>query len=193
MGSDDFNANEANINSNNEPLVRAIICAGLYPNVAKIRRVKRSEHADSILCSETDRRILFHPKSTLARSYKFPYPWVVYHLKQKSSQTYLFDATVVSPLSLLFFGREVRPGNETLRNGTRLETVSADEFITFNCDLRTAELVSRSRDALDSVIDEMIANPSPTSWSSRQGDILKLIVSLLETELEGLEFDEEED
>ena len=27
----------SNVNSNNEALVRAVICAGLYPNVAKIR------------------------------------------------------------------------------------------------------------------------------------------------------------
>jgi ATP-dependent RNA helicase DHX36 len=27
----------ANVNSNNEALVRAVLCAGLYPNVAKIR------------------------------------------------------------------------------------------------------------------------------------------------------------
>jgi hypothetical protein len=29
----------ANVNSNNEALVRAVLCAGLYPNVAKIRWV----------------------------------------------------------------------------------------------------------------------------------------------------------
>jgi hypothetical protein len=29
----------ANVNSNNEALVRAVLCAGLYPNVAKIRCV----------------------------------------------------------------------------------------------------------------------------------------------------------
>ncbi len=28
---------KANVNSNNEALVRAVLCAGLYPNVAKIR------------------------------------------------------------------------------------------------------------------------------------------------------------
>jgi ATP-dependent RNA helicase DHX36 len=31
----------ANVNSNNEALVRAVLCAGLYPNVAKIRCVAR--------------------------------------------------------------------------------------------------------------------------------------------------------
>ena len=42
-----------------------------------------------------------------------------YSLKHVFYQTFLFDATVVSPLSLLFFGREVRSGHETLSDGTR--------------------------------------------------------------------------
>ena len=33
----------ANVNSGNEDLVRAVICAGLYPNVASVR-VKRNKH-----------------------------------------------------------------------------------------------------------------------------------------------------
>ena len=37
LESDDYMAEAANRNSNNESLVRAIICAGLYPNVAKVR------------------------------------------------------------------------------------------------------------------------------------------------------------
>ena len=32
----------ANVNSNNEALVRAVLCAGLYPNVAKIRCVAKT-------------------------------------------------------------------------------------------------------------------------------------------------------
>jgi len=193
LRSDNFLADQANVNSNNESLVRAIICSGLYPNVAKIRKIKKNDYADTVLMSSTDRRILFHPKSTLSGSRKFPYPWVVYHLKQKSSQTFLYDATVVSPLSLLFFGREVRQGIETLSGGQRLETVSADGFITFNCDVRTAALVSRCRLALDSVIEEKVSNPSPTSSTSNQGTILNLVTSLLDTELEGLEFQDQED
>ena len=33
----------ANVNSGNEDLVRAVICAGLYPNVASVK-VKRNKH-----------------------------------------------------------------------------------------------------------------------------------------------------
>jgi len=185
---DNYMDDAANVNSNDESLVRAVICAGLYPNVAKIKKVKKNEHMDTVLVSSNDKRILFHPKSILVNSLKFPYPWVVYHLKQKSSQTYLFDATVVSPLSLLFFGCTVKTGQEKV-NGRIIETVSADKFITFNCEKRTASLVARTRLALDLVIERTIKHPSPTSWTSIDGRVLKLIVRLLNTELTGLQFD----
>lgn len=69
----------------------------------------------------------------------------------------------------------------------------ADSFITFNCQGRTALLVSRARSALDYVIAEKVADPSPTSWSSDQGRVLELIISLLDTELSGLQFEEDEE
>merc|ERR1711962_860545 len=189
LESDDYMAESANRNSNNESLVRAIICAGLYPNVAKVKKVKKSEHQNTLLFSTYDKRIQFHPKSVLYSAKKFLYPWVVYHMKQKSTQTYLFDATIVSPLSLLFFGKEVKTGEDHLENGERLETVSADNFITFNCEARTARFVSHARSALDTVIEDKVSNPSPTTWSSKHGRILGIIAEPLDTELEGIETD----
>ena len=75
----------------------------------------------------------------------------------------------------------------------RLETVSADNFITFNCEARTARFVSQARSALDTVIEDKVSNPSPTTWSSKHGRILGIITELLDTELEGIETDYYED
>ena len=71
--------------------------------------------------------------------------------------------------------------------------MSADSFITFNCERSTASIVSRARWALDRVIEEKVSHPSSTCWESSQGQILNLVVSLLDTELEGLEFNIEEE
>eukprot|EP00088_Acartia_fossae_P004520 TRINITY_DN1193_c0_g1_i7.p1 TRINITY_DN1193_c0_g1~~TRINITY_DN1193_c0_g1_i7.p1 ORF type:complete len:572 (-),score=168.18 TRINITY_DN1193_c0_g1_i7:129-1814(-) len=183
----------SNRNTDNESLVRAIICSGLYPNTAKIKKPKKTEHMNTILVSEIERRILFHPKSLAAHLYDFPYPWVVYHLKLKSTNNFLFDATVVSPLSLLFFGKFVRSGYEELSDGSRLETVHADKFVTFNCDSRTAAVITKARRELDLVIQSLVSDPSPVAWDSRTGHILKIIITLLHTELQGLEQQYDED
>jgi hypothetical protein len=71
-----------------------------------------------------------------------------------------------------------------------LEVVSADNYVKFNCERSTAQLVSRARAALDAVLEAKVARPAPTSWDQGgEGAIISMIVSLLETELEGLQED----
>ena len=67
----------------------------------------------------------------------------------------------------------------------------ADDYVTFNCERRTAQLVSRARAALDAVLEAKVARPAPTSrdQGGLEGAIIHLIVSLLETELEGVQED----
>ena len=68
-------------------------------SVVQVRKVKKHEHSSTVLCSSSDRRILFHPKSVLAPCVRFPYPWVVYHVKQKSTQV----AEVVVVVVVVFY------------------------------------------------------------------------------------------
>ena len=79
---------ESNRNSDNEALVRAVICAGLYPNVAKLKNHKFPKGKKGFnmtkLTTESENKIIFHPKSVNDKEVSFPYPWVVYHLKIKS-------------------------------------------------------------------------------------------------------------
>ena len=69
----------------------------------------------------------------------------------------------------------------------RIESVHADNFVVFNCDERTANVVASARRQLDLVIQAKLSDPRPTSWTSRTGNMLELIIKLLHTELEGLE------
>ena len=64
---------------------------------SQINRPKRGEHQNTILKGLNDKRILFHPSSILSPEYKFSYPWVVYHLKQKS--TNVSKLSIIPPLS----------------------------------------------------------------------------------------------
>ena len=79
-----------------------------------------------------------HPKSVNAKEVNFTHPWVVYHLKMKSTGVYLYDSSEVSPMSLIFFGRDFRIGTETLDDGAVLETIAVDDFVKFNCENRTS-------------------------------------------------------
>ncbi len=79
--------------------------------------------------------------------------------------------------------------NAVMSMHSRLEIVRADDYVTFNCERRTAQLVSRARSALDAVLEAKVARPAPTSRdrAGLEGAIIHMIVALLETELEGVQ------
>ena len=66
----------------------------------------------------------------------FQYPWMVYHKKLKTSGVVLFDTTMVSPLTLVFFGRKLIQNNEII-NGQEISCVEVDSIVKFNCENET--------------------------------------------------------
>ena len=83
----------------------------------------------------------------------FVHPWVVYHLKMKSTGVYLYDSSEVSPMSLIFFGRDFKIGQEALDDGSVLETIAVDDFVKFNCENRTSVVFKELRRALDELLE----------------------------------------
>ena len=185
----------ANKNSNNEPLVRAIICAGLYPNIAMIKKVKKikpkefeSRHElkfTVILQTQSERHVELHPKSTNSKvDGQFKYQWMAYHTKMKSTKVNLYDSSMVSPLSLVFFGQNLIHGVENV-NGIDIDFIQIDELAKFNCDKNTYKVVKKLKEALNQFLAYKAANPGCTDWSqkTREGALLTAIVKLLTTEV----------
>lgn len=190
LTSGDVKDARANRNSGNEDLVRAVVCAGLYPNVCSVK-VKRNKHRGSFprLSTATERKVDVHPKSVNAKETGFRYPWLVYHLKMKSSSTFIYDCSEVSPMSLIFFGRELRVGRDA-----DLETIAVDGFVKFNCGAETSVVFKDLRRALDEVLDHKVMAPGATDWDPkrREGAILQCIIDLLSIRPEGAGVEEDD-
>lgn len=101
LHSKNFNDPRSNANSKNVGLIKAIICSGLYPNVAKID-VRRGQYP--VAKTLEDGRVTIHPKSVNSNEREFEYPYVVYHKKMKTHAVNLYDCTMISPSPLIFFG-----------------------------------------------------------------------------------------
>ena len=188
LSSKDVRDSAANRNSGNEDLVRAVICAGLYPNVASVRiRRNKFKGAFPVMQTATERKVDAHPKSVNSKEADFRHPWVVYHLKMKSTGVYIYDSSEVSPMSLLFFGRHFRIGEDRLDDGTVLETIAVDNFVTFNCRNKTSVVFRELRRALDDLLTYKVSNPGVTDWDERkrEGAVLGAIVDLLTCRAEG--------
>ncbi|XP_011814375.1 PREDICTED: ATP-dependent RNA helicase DHX36 isoform X3 [Colobus angolensis palliatus] len=171
---------ESNINSDNEKIIKAVICAGLYPKVAKIRLNLGKKRKMVKVYTKTDGLVAIHPKSVNVEQTDFHYNWLIYHLKMRTSSIYLYDCTEVSPYCLLFFG-----GDISIQKDNDQETIAVDEWIVFQSPARIAHLVKELRKELDILLQEKIESPHPVDWNdtkSRDCAVLSAIIDLIKTQ-----------
>lgn len=165
----------SNVNSDNEKLIKAVIVAGLYPKVAKIRPSYSKKRQGVKVYTQADGKVSIHPKSVNAEETEFNYTWLIYHLKMRTSCIFLYDCTEVSPFSLLFFG-----GNITIQKDEGEETVAVDEWIVFKSPARIAHLVKSLKKELDSLLEEKIRNPAPVDWQNRESKDCAVITAIID-------------
>ncbi|XP_063061354.1 ATP-dependent DNA/RNA helicase DHX36 [Engraulis encrasicolus] len=171
----------ANINSENEKIIKAVIVAGLYPKVAKIRiNHNKKRQMPPKVYTKQDGKVCIHPKSVNAEEREFQYTWLIYHLKMRTTSIFLYDCTEVSPFSLLFFG-----GDISIQMDHDQETIAVDEWIVFQSPARIAHLVKSLRKELDSLLEEKIKTPKPVDWNDRSSKdcaVISAIIDLLSTQ-----------
>ncbi|XP_016086818.1 ATP-dependent DNA/RNA helicase DHX36 [Sinocyclocheilus grahami] len=81
----------SNVNSENEKLIKAVIVAGLYPKVAKIRPNHSKKRPMPVkVYTKADGKVCIHPKSVNAEETQFHYTWLIYHLKMKTTSVRTF-------------------------------------------------------------------------------------------------------
>ncbi|CAG9773153.1 unnamed protein product [Ceutorhynchus assimilis] len=97
-----------NYNSDNTGLVKAIISAGLYPNVAILANRRKYTSMKSI----TNETMKFHMKSVLCQMPSYPSNLLVYHNRIKTASLCVHDATIIFPLPIVFFGDQFKIHND---------------------------------------------------------------------------------
>ncbi|KAH6933805.1 hypothetical protein HPB50_018284 [Hyalomma asiaticum] len=173
INSKDIKARELNQNSDNLKVLQAVICAGLYPNVAK-GHFARSKRLMSF-STKTDKKASLHPKSVNVGAMGFDTQWFVYYTKIRSTRTYLHDITPVYPIPLLLFGGFFRHSGDT---------ITLDDWITIHCNDDLAELVQDLRQEFDRILEKKIAAPGlkAGTMSAKQRLLLSAIIRVLSQE-----------
>ena len=99
----------------------------------------------------------------------------------------MIDCGMVSPLSLIFFGKHMKLGIKTPQNGSIINTITVDNFVSFDCDHFTATMTQRLRNNLEQIIESKINNPGTSNWdkTKSEGAVLLSIVKLLSSEVLG--------
>ncbi|XP_053694242.1 ATP-dependent DNA/RNA helicase DHX36-like [Sabethes cyaneus] len=165
-----------NLNSGNDKLLTAIIGAGLYPNVAFVRKVIRKRNSPdgrALLAIQGQGRAVIHPCSVNSTLANFESNFVVYYEKQKISSLTIFDTTVVNPFPLFFFG-----DNHVETEG-EFEYISIDGHYGLRCNKETYRLIQDLRAGFNLLLQKKICQPSPVDWSSEEGTLLRAIIQLI--------------
>lgn len=172
LNNDNPSDERANRNSENISLIKAIVCVGLYPNVATITATTRN---GVIARTAENEYVKLHPSSVNSKMNFFPSPYLTYFTKQRSTAIYLHDTSCVTGQILLFAGKDV---SINYKKNKYIITISTGQ--QFICDLATAKIIQSLRNAINNLLEYRISHPGTTNWDGHEGEILNAIIKLVE-------------
>ncbi|KAK9118632.1 hypothetical protein Scep_016725 [Stephania cephalantha] len=145
----DDEATSCNLWSHDDHLIRAIICAGLYPGICSV--VTKQKHIS--LKTMEDGQVLLHSNSVNSRELRIPYPWLVFNEKVKVNSVFLRDSTGVSDSMLLLLGGSVH------RGGLDGHLKMMGGYFEFFMKPLLAETYLELKQQLDELIQNKLQNP----------------------------------
>ncbi|XP_050211111.1 DExH-box ATP-dependent RNA helicase DExH7, chloroplastic isoform X2 [Mercurialis annua] len=170
-----------NMYSHHYSIVKAILCAGLYPNVAAsqhgitataINNLKQSAISAKghPVWYDGRREVHIHPSSINSSVKAFQHPFLVFLEKVETNKVYLRDTTIVSPYSILMFG-----GFINIQHQTGLVTM--DGWLKLTAPAQYAVLFKEFRSALHSILKELVQKPKNTTIVDNE--VIKSMIQLL--------------
>ncbi|XVE67464.1 hypothetical protein DITRI_Ditri08aG0163400 [Diplodiscus trichospermus] len=151
-----------NRHSHHPTVVKAILCAGLYPNVAAtemaiagvaLSRLKQSPATKGHpVWYDGKREVHIHPSSINSRLKSFQHPFIIFLEKVETNKVFLRDTTIISPFTLLLFG-----GLINIQHQSGLVVI--DGWLKLTAPAQTAVLCKELRSALHSMLKKLIRKP----------------------------------
>lgn len=181
----------------NLELVKAVVCAALFPNAVKVGLGIESKgrcgkkRIRVAFRTKTDGRVFLHPSSVNHEERKFASQWLTYHEKVKSSQVFIRDCSMVHPVALICLcGKDVReirhetrpgPSQAQQQPGRATLAVDGDPWMAFHCSPRLARVLQAIRDEISKMVACNISSASSNGSLFHHHSQLIEILSLLLT------------
>ncbi|OAY64742.1 ATP-dependent RNA helicase Dhx29 [Ananas comosus] len=172
-----------NMHAHHSSVIKSIICAGLYPNVAAtIEGIDRSSLGgnkalfdslsvkDRPLWYDGKREVHIHPSSVNHSLKSARYPFLVFLEKVETTKIFLRDTSIISPYAILLFG-----GSMVVQH--QAASVMIDGWIKLTAPAQVAVLFKELRRTLDAVLKELIKKPETSTFVNNE--VVNSIVYLL--------------
>lgn len=181
--------NVLNANSKNWPLIKACLCAGLYPNVARVDRKKKAMYSD------IDQKLVFHMSSIVGvkneRSMDFvkhfPADWIVFEEKNRVGRMSMIRCnSLLNSFSLsLSAGASLRSEiEEDYDEDGDVETrliIKIDNLVTFFAEHEGGSLMLDLRENLDDLILRLLSLRN-FKFEKNDDNMIRTIAQVLELE-----------
>jgi len=156
-------------------VIHCIICAGLYPNVAKLNK---EEGGRVLSLTHKTEQLVVHSKSVNAKlAAHTPSSWIAFHEKLGTGRRVSISTTCfVHPFSIMLFGPSLR----VLHTDRR---ALVDEWIELGVAAKTGVMFREIREQVDRVLKDYVENISQASESgqdSMASQVIDRIVDLLD-------------
>ena len=160
-----------NENANNLELVHAVICAGLYPNVAHLEQPIASDY----IMQHEEERLYFHSASvnSIKKRFSTKESWVVFHEKFGTPHRVSVSTTCfVNPFALLLFG-----GTVAVKHTERLVVV--DDWIKIGMAAQMGVVMRELRKQVDVLLQQMIESSESSETEKIGSNMVQGIVHIL--------------
>ena len=175
-----------NTNSQNTGLIKAVLCAGLYPNIivgpravapsiaggGKSKEKNNKNVGEHAFRSHTKGDVYLHPSTIAFDESQLDSRYCCYHELVRTSKTYVRDCTTVSPFALLLFGGKL----EVFQTHG---VCSVDEWLKFRIDAKPATLIKYLRGKMEQLLFQKIVSPQEDIIESEEGRALIQSISRL--------------
>lgn len=163
-------------------VIKSVISAGLYPNVAATLEgvdpgaLGGRKPSDVLFGKDRPRwydgrrEVHIHPSSVNHSLKSVQYPFLVFLEKVETSKVFLRDTSVISPYSLLLFG-----GSMVIQH--QAGVVVIDGWLRLTAAAQTAVLFKQLRITLDAVLKELTRKPEMATFVDNE--VVRSIIHLL--------------
>ncbi|KAK9809193.1 hypothetical protein WJX72_011126 [[Myrmecia] bisecta] len=181
----DLDPEERGLNdyAGNARIVKAALCAGLYPSILRVEHpaekfrkveggafVMDNNPAALRFFDRTKGRVFLHPASVNFHCGRFESGWLVYSDMVETAKVYVRESSMVPVYALLLFGGEISVQHE-------VGLLQVDGWATFSAPARIAVLVKELRDEIDRLLLQKLSEPSFDLAHNRVVDALHQLLA----------------
>jgi HrpA-like RNA helicase len=164
------------VDSNEMHLVRAVIAAGLYPNIIIAPKSLSGKTAGEVAFRGQKGEVYLHPCTIAFSAKELESRYCCYHEIVKTSKVYVRDCTTVSKFAILLFGGALKVYQS---HGV----AAVDEWLKFRITAKPATLVKYLRSSMENLLLEKIMDPEVDVNASLKGKaVIDAVSALLKME-----------